>query len=354
MRTLLLKLLGVRCSLQEIISTCSMADILAIYGFSFVVGQLILHQEPFRLGIVHQVVLTFISILVIYMLRYCYMMGNKLSEASAGLKGFGKNDVTSRTMYSFIQQMRRCQQSVWCFVVPVFPAVRFVQKTLYLEYVPNSDTGYYAALFGASTFYLALIAYIHLAISIFFFWKISRNTGGCIPLRFPNDLFTPPEWLTLWASYFRRSEKAFFVSGALFTFEYILLMPEGIITYESGPVIHSKDPFAFITSWLTIVVLIIIAFPIIAILIRHLFQATLNNMRAGLQGEFQTLWNTAGERAQLTELWAYAQLSSSSLKLGSYIFPQKTYVPLISTLISLALNLMKLYESLIAPTMSGV
>lgn len=352
MRALLLKLLGVRCSLQEKISTCSMADILAVYVLFFVVGRLILHQEPFRFGIVHQIVLTFISILVIYMLRYCYMMGNKLSEASAGLKGFGKNDVTSRTMYSFIQQMKQCQQSVWCFVVPVFPAMRFVQKTLYLEYVPDSDTGYYAAFFGASTFYLALIAYIHFAISIFFFWKISQNTGGCIPLRFPNDLFTPPEWLALWVGYFRRSEKAFFISGALFTLEYILLMPEGIITYEPGPVIHSKDPFAFLTSWLTIVVLIIIAFPIIAILIRHLFQTALNNMRAGLQGEFQTLWNTAGERAQLTELWAYAQLSSSSLKLGSYIFPQKTYVPLISTLISLALNLMKLYEGLIIPTLS--
>ena len=173
-------------------------------------------------------------------------------------------------------------------------------------------------------------------------------------MRFPNDLLTPPEWLTLWAGYFQRSEKAFFISGVLFTLEYILLMPEGIITYESGLVIHSKDPFAFLTSWLTIVVLIIIAFPIIAILIRHLFQSTLNNMRAGLHREFQTLWNTAGERAQLTELWAYAQLSSSSLKLGTYIFPQKTYVPLISTLISLALNLMKLYESLIIPAMSWV
>ena len=170
MRTLLLKLLGVRCSLQEKIAMCSTADILAVYVLFFVVGRLILDQEPFRFGIVHQVVLTFISILVIYMLRYCYMMGNKLSEASAGLKGFGKNDVTSRTMYSFIQQMKRCQQSIWCFVVPAFPAVRFVQKTLYLEYVPDSDTGYYAALFGASTFYLALIAYIHLAISIFFLW----------------------------------------------------------------------------------------------------------------------------------------------------------------------------------------
>lgn len=347
-------LLKLRCSLQEKIAACSMKVILLVYGGLFVVGQLILHQEPFRLGIVHQIILSFISILVIYMLQYCYKMGNRLSEASSGLKGHGRDENGQYTMHFFIRQMKICQQSVWCFVIPVIPAVRFVQKTLYLEYVPHSDTGYYAVFCGASTFYLALIAYIHFAISIFFFRKICRNTGSCLPLRFPNDLFTPPEWLALWTSYFQRAEKAFFISGVLFTLEYTILMPKGMITFEPNLVIHSKDSFAFITSWLTIVVLIIVAFPIIAILIRRLFQTLLKNMSDNLCDEFRLLWKGAEEKAPLTELWAYSQLSLNPLKLGTYIFPPKNYVPLISTLISIILNLMKLYEDLIVPALSWI
>lgn len=358
MKAFLQSEIALKCPWQEKIASLNTKLIYIIYFFAFLIGRFILHKEPFRFGLIHQICLTSISLIVIYMLKYCYTMGNKLLETSSGLIGSSKrkkkNELTQKSMYNYIRTMKNYQQSIWCIVIPIIPCMRFISKTLYLEYVPASATGYYAVLFGASTFYLALIAYIQLVISIVFFGKIAYNSGNCIPLKFPMDLFTAPQWLNLWEEYFSRAEKAFFITGTLFTLEYIILMPPQIITFEPHLIIHSKDPVAFITSWLIIILLIIIGFPIIAFTVRKLFKKLLSNMQDLANREFNMLWNTKHSPHVFSELWAYKQLSANAMKMGTYIFLQKSYIPIVTTGISFILNITKLYESILVPLLSGV
>lgn len=360
-KAFLTTVITIKCSLQEKIGKCDMKLIGGFYAAVFIIGRIILHKEPFRFGFVHQVCLTSISLIVIYMLKYCYDMGNKLREVSSGLRGSLKktkknikNTFTQSTMDQHICAMQAYQKSVWCFVIPVIPCLRFAYKTLYLEYVPASTTGYYAVILGAATFYLALIAYIHLVISIVFFGKIAYNVGNCIPLQFPRDLLTAPQWLKLWAEYFSQAEKAFFITGMLFTFEYVILMPSQIITFEPHIIIHSKNPVAFITSWLVIILLIIIGFPIIAFSVHKFFKKLIDNMRYLANREFNILWNNRHGVNMLSELWAYKQLSTNVMKMGIYVFQKKSYIPIVTTGISFILNAVKLYESILVPLLSGI
>lgn len=350
--------IAAQCTWQEKIAKFDMKIIIGTYIAIFIIGRFILHREPFRFGLVHQICLTTISLIVVYMLRYCYLMGNKLLEASSGLMGSKKkakrNGLLQRSMYNHICAMKKYQKSVWCFVLPIIPCIHFIYKTLYLEYVPTSATGYFAVIFGAATFYLALIAYIHLVISIIFFGKIAYNSGECIPLQFPNDLLTAPQWLNLWVEYFSQAEKAFFITGMLFTLEYIILMPSRIITFEPNLIIHSKSPTAFLTSWLVIILLIIVGFPVIAFIIRKFFKKLLDNMKCLAKSEFSVLWDRKNSSNILSELWAYEQLSVNVMKMGTYIFQRKSYVPIVTTGISFVLNAVKLYESILVPLLPGI
>lgn len=348
------KILNAQCGFQKAIAKCSIKYILSYCSILFIIGRIILHHEPFRRGLIHQIVLSIISLLAIYMLKYCYSMGNKLLEAASGLKGNPKkNPFTQQTMYNIINDMKKWHRSIWGYILPVFPCLQFAKTTIYLEFVPSSMVGYYAVFCGAVAFYWALVAYIHLIISIIYFRKIAKNHGECLPLRFPTDLVCAPEWLKLWAEYFQQAEKAFFVTGTLFTFEYIILMPPDIITFDSKIVLNTKDSTAFIMSWMVIIILIIVAFPIISIEIRKLFRLLLSNLKKMATNEFHLLWDRA-EKMSFSELWAYEQLSSNTIKFGAYVFQTKSYVPLISTGISILLNLAKLYESLIVPILSGI
>ena len=348
------KILNAQCGFQRAIAECNIKYILSYCVILFIIGRVILYHEPFRWGLIHQIVLSVISLIAIYMLKYCYSMGNKLLEAASGLKGNAKKSpLMQQTMYSIINDMKKWHRSIWCYILPIFPCLQFVKTTLYLEYVPNSTAGYYAVLCGAVAFYWALIAYIHLIISIMYFRKIAKNHGECLPLRFPIDLVYAPEWLKLWTEYFQQAEKAFFVTGTLFTFEYIILMPPDIITFDPKIILHTKDSTAFVMSWMVIIILIIVAFPIISIEIRKLFRLLLSNLKKMAANEFSLLWGKT-EKMSFSELWAYEQLSSNTIKFGTYIFQTKSYIPLISTGISILLNLAKLYESLIVPILSGI
>lgn len=344
-----LRIIKAQCALPRLVATHGMKAAYSFFGALFFAGRVILHYEPFKQGLVHQIVLSAISLLVIYVLKFFYITGEELLTFSSGLRKNTDNE-KDISMYDYIDMMGKCKNSVWCFILPLFPSARFIYKTIYLEYVPKTLTGYYAALMGAIAFYIALIAYSHLLISIVYFWKIAHNKGNCLFLQFPHDLFSPPKWLSLWTSYFRRAEKAFFVTGTLFTYEYIALMPKGIITINSKIVINSKDPVAFISSWLVIVVLIIVAFPIISLVIRRLFRMLLNNMRQLALNELSSIYSDSS----ITEIWAYGQLSTSSMKFGSYIYQKKTFIPFIATAISFILNLFKLYESILIPLLSRI
>lgn len=335
----------------EKVNTFSYKKIGLFYFSCFCVGRILLNFNPIRLDVIHQIVLTLISFMAIYSLKYAYTMTKKIKNVSSGLPStHTENSCKSRTMLMIVDEMINMQQSIWWLLIMMVPVVSFIKQTLYLGFVERNPSGFYALVFASSTYYLALLGYIQIVIALFSFYRISHDFGGCISLDFPSDAITPPEWFSLWNQFFQKIMRIFFCVGTLFTLEYVLLMPENIVTVKNREfIISSCDNRAFLKSWAIIFIFIVIAFPSIAIIIRRMQKVLIKNLSEKVNYEYQILFPKIISKGSPTEILAYKQLVETSIRFENYIGKGGNIIPVVSTLISLLLNIVKLYESILLP-----
>lgn len=285
-------------------------------------------------------------------MKYAYNMTEKIRSAGLGLVySNGKIDCTARTLTIFVDQMIHMQQSIWWPIIMLLPPINFIRKNLYLGFVEKNPAGYYAVIFAATTYYLALLGYIQILIAMVQFRKISHDTDGCIPLDFPHDTVTPPQWLALWNELFQKIVRRFFVVGTLFTLEYVLLMPKGIITIDKNKkfIFNVNDVNSFLSSWATIVVFIIIAFPLISYAINSMIILSIKNLGKKLNREYEVTLGSKLSTYSPLDIWAYKQLVENSYTYSNYFKTTRNVIPVVSTLISFLLNVFKLYESVLLP-----
>ena len=345
------RLIYLKADWLKLVNSISYKKISIFYFLLFCFGRILLQQNPIRYDMIHQIILTIISFMVIFSLKYAYFMTEKLKDASSGLIYTTRNNNhTSKTLQMIINQMINLQQSMWWLILTLFPVIEFIRKNIYLGFVEKNFAGYYAILFAASTYYLALLGYSQIIIALIQFYKISNDDGECIPLDFPNDVISPPEWLVLWNQLFEKIIKVFFCVGTLFTFEYVLLMPRNVVEIKNGKYTFNVcDARSFLTSWLIILIFIIIAFPIISSIIKSMQKLLENNLSKKINREYKILFSNNKNRSGL-DIWAYKQLIATSG--NSYIHTKKSYIPIASTSLAFLLNIIKFYESILLPLLN--
>ena len=343
------KLLNIKVNWLKIIKDISYPRFIIIYLIFFCIGRILLFFNPIRYDWIHQIVLTIISFIIIYALGYTYDMTQEIKKASLGLAYKNRAKIYKlSTMSSFIDQMINMQNSIWWLIIMLFPAIGFIKKNLYLGFVERTPAGYYAVIFGASTYYIALLGYSQILVALIYFSKIARDKDSCISVDYPSDMVSPPEWLSLWNQLFQKIVILFFVVGTLFTLEYVLLMPPNVVTIENKTFVFNVcDVNKFISSWLTIIIWIIIAFPVISIIISIMQKLLIKNLNKKINCEHTVLFNGNMPTDSFLELWMYKQLMESPIKYVNSFQVYKKIIPVASTIISLLLNIVKLYESII-------
>lgn len=344
------RLLHTKCNWLGKINALSDSKLWGFYIMAFILGRILLFFNPIPYDLVHQIVLTIISLITIYSLKYVYKTTEKIKDASAGFASNTKeNNCTSKTLKTFVDQMINMQQSIWWPIIMIFPPLGFIRKNLYLGFIEKNPAGYYAVIFAASTYYLALLGYVQIISALIQFYKISHDEGDCIPLDFPHDTVTPPEWLSLWNELFQKIVRRFFLVGTLFTLEYVLLMPKGVVTIDNKKfVFNVPDVRSFLLSWGTIFVFIIIAFPIIAHIINRMKFLLIKNLGKKINQEYKLLLDSKLSTYSPLDIWAYRQLIETSGKYSTYFNKTKCIIPIVSTLLSFLLNVIKLYESVLS------
>lgn len=331
----------------RIINDISYTEFIIFYLVWFCIGRIFLIIESIRFSLLHQIFLTIISFLIIYSFKFAYKITEKIKTISIGLINT-PSDINQNSMKDHVDQMVNLQGSIWWLIIMLYPPFNFAKKIFYLGFVERNLAGYYAVIFAASAYYIALLGYVQIGISLFTFYKISCNAGNCIPLDFPSDVLSPPEWLTLWKNLFDKIVKLFFIVGALFTLEYILLMPQNVVTIENGVfAFNVRDPNAFISSWGTIVIFIIIALPLIAESIKHMMKILLKNLNKKINREYELLFPRELTADSALNFWVYKQLTESPIEYKKYFYATHSIIPIISTIVSLILNIVKLYESIL-------
>lgn len=308
-----------------------------LYVGSFAIGRVLLLHEPFRFGLVHQIILVFLSLLQIYMLYYLLDTINHLMAMMSGI---------NTSIFFCLKNLKKRILFPVNYVWPIIPAILFARKQIIMGYVPFSAVGIYAVVLASSTFYIGLLCYLQSFLTMLAMRKISRIKIDDLPFDFPDDTLRPSEWLLCLYKLFKKGQYAFFTAGIFYTLEYVLLMPEDIVIYDTNSnsiSINSSNPVGFVTGWLTIVILIIIAFPIFMKYFQNLFRQLVKNLKAKASGELRKLYGNSSNKG-LDSIYSLFSLNEQMMKDGNYLINQKSIYPVAATIISMTINVIKLIE----------
>ncbi len=318
--------------------TIKFSHIFIVYGILFLIGRCLAVSEDFPFSLVHQINLSIISILGLYMLQRLHLVTAKLRKNTIGINVY---------VSAPIKKLNDARMSLLNLLLPLYPVLSFAYKIINLKYVPISLTGIYAIFMASSAFYVALICYIQLSVVTYTIYKLVKIDFNNLPYSFPMDLIEPPEWLRDLADIYKKTQFSFFTVGLLFTVEYILLIPQDINILDNSGKLNLTLPYGFWSTWIVIFVFIIIAFPIFWIILKTLLRRLCKNLNRKIISELT--YFSPNTSADVTALWSYHQLISQAVKTDKVLLPKRNIYPLVATSLSFFLNLAKLFELLELP-----
>lgn len=309
-----------------------------IYAVLFLIGRYLAISEDFPFSLVHQINLSIISMLGLYMLQRLHAVTTKLRDDIVGV-----NVYISTPM----KKLNDARMSPLNLLLPICPVLSFAHKIVKLKYVPVSFTGIYAIFMASTAFYIALICYFQLSVSTYTIYKLTQINYENLPYSFPADLIEPPGWLKDLANIYKKTQFSFFTVGVLFTVEYVLLIPQDISILDSSGKINLTLPYGFWSTWIVIFIFIIIGFPIFWILLKTLLLKLCKNTNKKILGELA--YFSPSTSADATVIWSYHQLVNHAVQVDKVLFPKGSKYPLIATSLSFFLNLVKLFQLLNLP-----
>lgn len=320
------------------IYTVKFRYIVLVYLIFFLIGRLIALREDFEHSLIHQIDLTIISLIGLYMLQYLHETVSNTRNLMLGI---------CPNISDCLGKLNKKRVSALNLFLPIIPVVSFSNKMLKLNYVPISVTGFYALFMADSAFYIALVCYWQLILSTKTIYTLARMDYNDLPFVYPNDLLEIPDWIKRLTDIYKRTQFSFFTVGTLFTAEYIMLMPDNIEIIDSNGNFNLNFSFDFWSTWIVIFVFIIIAFPIFWILLKRLYVMLATNLSK--KASQQLLLLNINPTNDVTSLWSYYQMQNTVLKFEIRLFPKRNFYPLIATSVSFILNLTKLFELLKLP-----
>jgi len=304
----------------------------------FVIGRILLNDNYVKYSLGHQIILSLIAIIQIYMIRFLWKQSEMFIKEVAGV---------SKDLGYPIKKLQLRQKSILSIVLPIFPCIRFAQKQLAMSYVPNHIGGYFASVFASIVLYLGIISYYQLIMTIIAFYEISKIEKKSIPFDYPRDINKSPEWLNLLVELFVKSKYTFFTVGMLYTFEYLMLMPENVVLISDNQIIiNANNPTGFLLGWLVIFVFIVIATPMITMAFGHYVKKIAKMFTNKAIDEISTLFS-ASKSTEIAHTLSFIQVFTIASDFKRYLPKQKNIYPAITTGVSFALNLLKLYESVL-------
>ena len=305
----------------------------------FIIGRIIAFKEEFRNSYIHQINLSIISLICFRMLKCFNQLLNKIYKENDGINVY---------ISTIVKRAIRWQKSPINFFIPIFPVYSFINSIYNMQYIPNTVIGFYAALMASFAYFISLICYFHLLIAICTIYKLTRLDIDKFSFSFPNDIMETPEWIRLIAIIYNKGQYAFFTVGVLFTTEYILLIPQDVNVLDSSGRINFSLSMDFWSTWIIIVIFIIIAFPVIWLCFRALLTKLCKKIDKKAKQELALIASMQNKTDILT-IWSQYQLITNAVLYEKKIFKEKNAYPFLATGLSFFLNIIKLLDILGIP-----
>ncbi len=208
-----------------------------------------------------------------------------------------------------------------------------------LKYIVFNPVGVYALCLGALALFFAIVGYYLFVTFIIFFIRIAHLDVEEIK---SYTIFSPSnsEWLIKLAIIKKKFQNIFLFLGFLFSLEYALLVPKGAINYSqivlqnNQKFLNVESDFWFISTWLIIILGIIIAFPVYVYLLHRSIKKIIGTLKRKTISELEFLINISYENKKMQDVYDYLQMIHAVEKSPDY--PISNKLPISSIILSIS------------------
>lgn len=316
------------------------------HGISFaiifiVLGQLINYFYPFNHFHVYQLLFVFAIILASW----------KIKEVLNGMDRFEQLTASS-SINLIVVRIKKLIHSNWAIPGLIIISTLYIYSTIVLGYIELNIVGVYALILIVFVMITAILGQTLYVYYVILLYRLTNHNEFKYNFYFP----ARTEWVVHLTKLGRRLNNSFFILGFIYTLVYFINVPDGAINWTSNPVfnplesieIATSNNLIFVISWVTIFLIIIIAFPayyllqtsFIKLLIRKLKDISLNEIQ-----DYMTVQRFKDKGEIDTEL-KYYNLMNSIETSASFPISNKNYIPLVSSICSIGVHILKISESL--------
>jgi hypothetical protein len=237
-------------------------------------------------------------------------------------------------------------QSYWAVPGLVAISSLYLYSTISLEYIEINSMGFFALLMLTLVMLSAILGQTCYVYYLLLLRRVSRSEEFKYNFYFP----ARTDWVQFLAQIGTRLSNAFFVLGFIYTTVFFLNMPSGYITISHQPwrlEISTPNNVVFVASWITIFVIIIFAFPMYAWVKARQLRTIIRKLKDVSIHEIEMLI-TAGDirgNGNVDAELKYYQLMASIENSPSETSETNNLLPVVLTLSSIAVHLIKISES---------
>jgi hypothetical protein len=238
-------------------------------------------------------------------------------------------------------------KSCWSLPGLIVISSVYLYSTVTLKYVAFNLTGLYAL----SMLLLVLLSAILGQTCYVYYLLLLRRVAGSKSFKYNFYFPARTDWVQFLARMGTRLSNAFFILGFIYTAVFFLNVPDDYLTITLSPwrvdVSTPNDP-AFVTGWVTIFIIIILAFPMYAWIKVAYMRAIIRKLKDNSLHELDDLISgtTIREQADPDVHLKYHQLMANIENSSNNVGEPLNLLPAALTVSSIAVHLIKISESL--------
>jgi hypothetical protein len=305
------------------------------------VGQIINAFQSFRNFHIYQL-LVILSILV---------ASWAIKRFITDFKNFNKVIASHPTNFVGIK-ISRLIYSKWALPGLILIGGLYVYSSYKLEYIQFDVIGAYALIMILLMMTTAIIGQTVYVYYIILLSKLNKQN------EFKYNFYMPAktDWIVLIAKTGRMFNNSFFILGFIYTLVFYLNSPESAVVinrangdFINGLVLTTPDNLVFLISWLTIIVIIFIAFPSYYFIQNNYIKALVQKLKDKSMLEISLLMKSDAIKSQdnLEVEIKYITLINNIENSAKKPLTSYNVIPLISTISSISVHFINISQSLL-------
>jgi hypothetical protein len=236
--------------------------------------------------------------------------------------------------------------SYWALPSLAIISALYLYSTVSLKYVTLNPMGYFALL----VITLVMISAVLGQTSYVYYLLLLRRVSQCKTFKYNFYFPARTDWVQLLAYVGTHLNNGFFMLGVIYITVFYLNMPSSYLQITLHPLrvrIATPNDLAFIASWLTIFVIIPVAFLVYAWFKARYLKAIIRRLKDTSIAEIEALITESNIR-QMGNVDAelkYYQLMTSIENSSGEASDSRNFLPVLLTLSSITAQLIKISES---------